>query len=467
MRKTLSVLITVLALSSMLFGGWEFDEVLVSYPELEISSSWGIHGVAADNSGNIWYTMYGIPTGTYYPTASDTVETIGIHVVNAAGEPLSFSPIDFITVNGVTDTLTVSCRGLMKMPDGSILASFGNGNLYKINAADGTGLAKWTHPEGGSMTKPGVDDAGNIYIGKVSRNFSVKMLNSDLIYQSDVIAEYPYINRAIAVSGDGQNIYLGSTWTGAGVMKYHSDIPGVLPHEPDLTTPVLGNWATPGVMDTTVTVYDDTTIIGTDTTIVTVSDTSITQHYEYLWAEDVSMGPEGYIYAGNTEIAFCTDSTHGAQWFVYDEDGNEMYSFGEPEGGIEGGTFNGRGAAFSADGMTMYLADWGYNTVTVWSKTPDGVDRAITLPNAFNLQQNFPNPFNPSTAIPFELHENGLVELTVFDVNGREVATLVNEQLTAGSHSAQFNGSNLSSGLYIYQLSFNGEVSAKNMLLVK
>jgi len=115
----------------------------------------------------------------------------------------------------------------------------------------------------------------------------------------------------------------------------------------------------------------------------------------------------------------------------------------------------------------MYLADWGYNSIAKYNQVPDGVDRVITLPSAFSLAQNFPNPFNPSTSIPFELHQDGMVELKVFDVSGREVATLLNKQLHAGNHTAQFNGSDLSSGLYIYQLSFNGEVSAKNMLLVK
>ncbi|NQT62902.1 MAG: T9SS type A sorting domain-containing protein [Candidatus Marinimicrobia bacterium] len=468
MKKTLSVLITVLALSSVLFGGWEFDQVLVDYPELEVSNSWGMHSVVVDNSGNVWYTMYGITTGTYYPTATDTVEAIGIHAVDAAGDALSFSPIDFVTVGGVTDTLTVSCRGMTKAHDGNILVALGNGAVYKLNVADGTGMAKYEHPDGSSLTKPAVDDAGNIYVGRVSSGYPVKMLNSDLVYQTDVVTAFPKINRAIVVSGDGTDLYFGSTWTGGGVYKYHSDAPGILPHEPDLTTPVIGNWEPAGVMDTTITISNDTTIIGTDTTIVVVSDTSITQHVDYLWAEDVSMGPDGNIYAANTQADFSGDEEHGGKWFVFDTDGNELYSFGEAGGDYTaGGTFNGRGAAWSSDGATMYVAEFGYNCITIWTQTPTGVDPVITLPNAFTLAQNYPNPFNPSTSIPFELHQDGLVELTVFDVNGKEVVTLLNEQLNSGSHTAQFNGSDLSSGLYIYQLSFNGEVSVKNMLLVK
>ena len=468
MKKMLSVFTTVLVLSSVLFGGWEFDEVVVSYPDLEVSDGYGIHSVVVDNAGNIWYTMYGITTGTYYPTATDTVEAIGIHAMTAAGVPLSFSPIDFVTVGGVTDTLQSSCRGMMKAGDGNILVALGNGSLYKINATDGTGMAKYEHPDGSSLTKPAVDAAGNIYIGRVSSGYPVKMLNSDLVFQTDVVEAFPKINRAIAVSPDGTDLYFGRTWNGAGIFKYHSDAPGILPHTPDLTTPVFGNWEPAGVMDTSITVSNDTTIIGTDTTIVAVTDTAITQHVDYMWPEDVSMGPDNRIYAANGQIGHNSDDVHGSRWFVFDTDGTELYSLGVQEGDyLQGGTYNGRGAAWTSDGTVMYLADWGYNSIAKYNQVPDGVDRVITLPSAFSLAQNFPNPFNPSTSIPFELHQDGMVELKVFDVSGREVATLLNKQLHAGNHTAQFNGSDLSSGLYIYQLSFNGEVSAKNMLLVK
>ncbi len=468
MKKMLPILVVVLTLSSSLLGGWEFDDVLVTYPDLEVSNSWGIHSVVVDDAGNIWYTMYGVTTGSYYPTATDTVDAIGIHAVTAAGVPLSFSPVEIVTVGGVTDTLTSSCRGMTKAADGNILFSLSNGNLYKINATDGTGMAKYEHPDGASLTKPAVDAAGNIYLGRVSSGHPIKMLNSDLVYQTDVVTAFPKINRAIAVSADGTDLYFGSVWNGAGIFKYHSDAPGILPHEPDVTTPVIGNWEPEGVMDTTITVLQDTTIIGTDTTIVTVSDTSITQHVDYLWAEDVTLGPDNRLYAANTQIDFTSDEDHGGRWWIYETDGTEVGSLGAAGGDLNaGGTFNGRGAAWSADGTTMYLADFGYNCITIWNQVPDGVDPVITLPNAFNLKQNYPNPFNPSTSIPFELHQDGLVELTVFDVNGREVATLLNDELRAGNHTAQFNGSDLSSGLYIYQLSFNGEVSAKNMLLIK
>ncbi len=103
-----------------------------------------------------------------------------------------------------------------------------------------------------------------------------------------------------------------------------------------------------------------------------------------------------------------------------------------------------------------------------------------TVPSSFVLEQNFPNPFNPSTVIQYQIPINlplqggnssktkgGFVTLKVFDVIGREVATLVNETQSAGLHSVQFDGRNLSSGVYYYVLRSGEFVSAKKMVLLK
>ena len=80
-------------------------------------------------------------------------------------------------------------------------------------------------------------------------------------------------------------------------------------------------------------------------------------------------------------------------------------------------------------------------------------DNVMSQPAKFALLQNYPNPFNPSTAISFSLPSKSYVQLKVFDMMGREVATLVNEELAAGNHSRQWNASNISSGVYFYRLS--------------
>lgn len=90
------------------------------------------------------------------------------------------------------------------------------------------------------------------------------------------------------------------------------------------------------------------------------------------------------------------------------------------------------------------------------------------VPDGFSLKQNFPNPFNPSTSIQFSLPTSSLVTLKVYDVTGKEVATLVNGQkLSAGSFQYDFNGSNLASGMYFYTLSTDNFRETKKMMLVK
>lgn len=89
------------------------------------------------------------------------------------------------------------------------------------------------------------------------------------------------------------------------------------------------------------------------------------------------------------------------------------------------------------------------------------------LPTVYVLSQNFPNPFNPATTINYQLPQTGFITLKVFDILGREVATLVNEQKIQGRYSVNFNASRLASGVYIYQVRVNDFVSSKKMMLVK
>jgi len=89
------------------------------------------------------------------------------------------------------------------------------------------------------------------------------------------------------------------------------------------------------------------------------------------------------------------------------------------------------------------------------------------LPEKFELQQNFPNPFNPSTTIAYNLPKTADVSLAVYNVLGRQVATLLDKKQTAGRHQTSFDASNLSSGIYIYRLQAGGKVFTRKMILVK
>jgi hypothetical protein len=90
-----------------------------------------------------------------------------------------------------------------------------------------------------------------------------------------------------------------------------------------------------------------------------------------------------------------------------------------------------------------------------------------TVPGSYSLKQNYPNPFNPSTTIRFDLSKSSMVTLKVYDLTGREVATLVNEKLNAGTKEVVFNATALTTGVYFYTLNADGYKETKKMMLVK
>lgn len=126
----------------------------------------------------------------------------------------------------------------------------------------------------------------------------------------------------------------------------------------------------------------------------------------------------------------------------------------------------------------------GAYTVTLQGQGPNGTPvhrRAITvnvgptgivnisseIPSEYSLSQNYPNPFNPATSIKFSVPKSGSVKLKVYDMNGRIVNELVNENLNAGSYSILLNASNLSSGTYFYRLETDGFTDTKKLMLIK
>ena len=89
------------------------------------------------------------------------------------------------------------------------------------------------------------------------------------------------------------------------------------------------------------------------------------------------------------------------------------------------------------------------------------------LINSYEIRQNHPNPFNPTTTIHYAVKEKGLVSLAVYDILGREVAELVNESKDEGSYTVNFNAGSLPSGVYIYSFRVNDFTAIKKMTLVK
>ena len=103
-------------------------------------------------------------------------------------------------------------------------------------------------------------------------------------------------------------------------------------------------------------------------------------------------------------------------------------------------------------------------TVDIWVSETGIAD---ALPATFDLSQNYPNPFNPSTSISYQLPSSVPVTLTVYDLNGHKVRTLVNGLLEAGYYTVRFNAGDLPSGVYLYRLTAGNEIVTKKMVLMK
>ena len=112
--------------------------------------------------------------------------------------------------------------------------------------------------------------------------------------------------------------------------------------------------------------------------------------------------------------------------------------------------------------LNLYKTSLAVNTLTGVT-----VNNSIN-PETFVLKQNYPNPFNPSTKIEFSIPVKGLTSLKIYDITGKEVASLVNGVLRPGLYTADFNAGNLSSGIYFYSLkSESGFTQTKKMMLIK
>jgi photosystem II stability/assembly factor-like uncharacterized protein len=127
--------------------------------------------------------------------------------------------------------------------------------------------------------------------------------------------------------------------------------------------------------------------------------------------------------------------------------------------------------AISRDASPLLVAG-SYGSGLYWvnpSNIVSGVAGKSTssIPKELRLEQNYPNPFNPSTTIKYELPKSSHVTLTVYDLLGREVTTLVNEVKEPGTYTVQFDGSNLASGVYFSRLTAGSYVQTRKLLLLR
>lgn len=117
---------------------------------------------------------------------------------------------------------------------------------------------------------------------------------------------------------------------------------------------------------------------------------------------------------------------------------------------------------YAGEGLDIGASETGLGVITSVKSVNTNV-----IPEDYTLAQNYPNPFNPSTIINFTVPSTGVVELSVYNILGQKVATLVNKELSAGSYQYNFDASKLSSGIYVYSIKANNFSATKKMMLLK
>jgi len=174
-------------------------------------------------------------------------------------------------------------------------------------------------------------------------------------------------------------------------------------------------------------------------------------------------------------LEFYFPTAANMQWVVYESDSSFIWTeisyidvtidmtVGMANGDYNLGYFFTEGAwDFTS---SSYYTDSLGNAITVTGG--NAVDDEVPMVNGFKLSQNFPNPFNPTTNIQFEIPENSFVTLSVFDMMGHEVAKLVDDYRGAGSYNVTLDGSNLASGIYFYKLQTDKFSQTMKMVLSK
>jgi len=170
----------------------------------------------------------------------------------------------------------------------------------------------------------------------------------------------------------------------------------------------------------------------------------------------IDMTSPYFVYTGqNLLIEICYDNTTYTDYSTVNSTAASGMTWGYYTDNTSGCSMTGGASIVNRPNVCITGTVLGVNNIS------------SAVPNRYSLSQNYPNPFNPVSRINFAIPKQGLVSLKVFDVLGREVRTLVNEVKAPGTYSVDFNGVDLSSGVYFYRLESNGFTDIKRMMLIK
>lgn len=397
----------------------------------------GIHGLAVDGEDKIWVQPWS-HTETITDDDGEEVTTYPIYIYEEPdGEHVDYSPIHVLSYEDEHDTLSAGGRnrGLATDHEGNILASLGS-VLYRIDSQTGDVLNKRDFEEA-ALAAVSSTDNGETLVGFVDDGLPLVLIDEDF---EDIQFAVQQSNgsRTVEISPDGEYIY-DIQFAEQNLYAYHSE------------NGVDGD-------------YGETQVLIDDVYIESSEIHPVTGH---LW------------FSGYPPLVTQTnDNFDPATWYAVDIEQVMEDDVAIEDAVVESETWylwdgeedvRPRGVAFSQDGSNAYFGM--YNSSVVHAYTDQehivSTEGEPEIAEQVSLKQNYPNPFNPTTSIEFTLESNGHASLTVYNVLGQEVTTLVDENLTSGTHEVAFDGSNLSSGIYLYVLETSGERLTKEMTLMK
>ncbi len=386
--------------------------------------------------------------------------------------------------------------------DSSNTIYFGSLDKY-IYALNPDGTLKWEFETSASIVElaiPNIDLKGNIYItNSMGRLYSIKpdgSLNWDTTYESG------FFNKSPVFSPDGNTIYIAGRDSNLFALNLDGSLKWKFSCEKTHRSPIIDNqgniyfsaegylysinldseirWKYPtfnvGYSIPTIDINGNIYVIVYDTVCCPYYQALVSLNYngDFRWKyllddeeedddfwQPLICDSEGTVYFG---------STFGYNYYAISSDGTLKWKLP-----LE---FNSQQvdntSAISRDG-TLYIGVHNVSLVTNQKKTliaikdtsTVSVDEIKTISNDYSLSQNYPNPFNPATTIMFTLPVSDQVTLKVYDVLGREAASLIDSYKEAGSHSIKFDASNLTSGIYFYQLKAGEYIETKKLILQK
>jgi hypothetical protein len=430
MKKLLTaVLLLTVMLSLSAFGQKTKWSYVNTFP-IGASLNYQVHGLAVDGAGKLWVQTYGIvPGDSIFDVARGANRgTRAIRVYNGDGSLVT--KFQIVQGAGVNDTLYNPGLGLRTGPTGDVYLST-TGIFYKVNYKTYAAIGKVIANAGNSLCAVGVDTLDEVFVSSVGENFPVKIYDgTSFSFLGNMLDTAVAFGRSMNVSKDGNEVYHTRFTTNS--LHFHCDLGTIGPY-----------------------VVADTILSG-----LRIESSEWNTRDGLIYLSSGSLGG-GYPAIGYTNQA----------WFGYDPATKTIKDSLVWDSTAVPGDCRPRAITFSRSGDTAWVGQFGSGGIPglqMFVRTIVGVEPVDNaIPSGYALTQNYPNPFNPTTEIQFTIMKSGFTTLKVYDLLGKEVVTLVNENLNPGTFKSTINGSNLASGTYIYRLVSGTTVITKKMMLLK